>query len=388
MIYNLLVDHLRQWLEEMGLWKVLQVFQWPEFRTFCAILMTFCIVTLFGKPTIHWLMKQKIGDQPEFYNADLNRLTRQKTATPTMGGILISAAILVTTLLLADLSNFYIRMAIVCLIWLSALGAIDDWLKLTASRRRPGSREGLRSWEKMLFQVGIALLLGFFTHHHGINNPETHVLSLPFQRTIDPRTRDLAEGLIMLGPLAFGLLTVLVIVGSSNAVNLTDGMDGLASGIMGIASFTFIVLILLTGSPYWSRWMLIPHIPGSEEMAVVVGAMAGACLGFLWWNCHPAQVFMGDTGSLPLGGLLGYAAIVIRQELLLVMIGGVFVAEALSVILQVGFFKATKGQRLFKCAPIHHHFHLAGWTEQQVVVRFWLIGAMLAAMALATLKLR
>jgi phospho-N-acetylmuramoyl-pentapeptide-transferase len=180
----------------------------------------------------------------------------------------------------------------------------------------------------------------------------------------------------------------MVIAGSSNAVNLTDGMDGLAGGIMGIVGFAFLVLALIAGDEYYAKRLLVPYIPNSQELAIVAGAMAGSCLAFLWFNCHPAQVFMGDTGSLPLGGLIGFIAVVIRQEFLLIIIGGVFVVEASSVLMQVGYFKLSKGKRIFKCAPIHHHFHLLGWTEQQVVVRFWLVSALLAAVALATIKIR
>jgi phospho-N-acetylmuramoyl-pentapeptide-transferase len=387
MIYNL-IQLLHDWLAGLKVYRVLRVFDWTEFRAVMAVIIAFAIVALMGRRTIHWLMRQKIGDAPEFDHADLNLLTRQKANTPTMGGVLIALAIGVTTLLLADMTNFYIHMALLCLVWLALLGGVDDWLKLTSARRSPGSRQGLYTWEKLVFQIGIALLLGFFIHHHGANNAQTHLLALPFQRTVDPHTRQLAEGLIYLSPWAFGLLAVLVITGSSNAVNLTDGMDGLASGIMAIIAFAFMVLCLIVGSDQAAPYLLMPHIPRSAELAVVAGAMLGACLGFLWFNCHPAQVFMGDTGSLPLGGLIGYIAIVTRQEVLLVIIGGILVAEAGSVILQVGYFKATRGRRLFRCAPIHHHFHLAGWSEQQVVVRFWLISALLAACALATIKLR
>lgn len=370
----------------------LRVLDDPKFRAVAAVILSFLFVVLLGKRTIRWLIKQKIGDAPEFYNADLNKMTRHKASTPTMGGILISGAILVCTLLLADLGNFYIRVGIICLICFTALGSIDDWLKLTSARRGPGGREGLKSWEKLVFQVGFALLFGFFIHHHGVhflNQPEqTTMLSLPFQRTYVPGTDILNPELIKLPMWAFGIVTVIVIAGSSNAANLTDGMDGLASGIMAIVSIAFVVLCLITGSDEWAPKLLVPYIDTADELAVIAGAMLGSCLGFLWWNCHPAHVFMGDTGSLPLGALIGYIAVVIRQELLLFVVGGVLVAEVMSVVLQVGYFKATRGSRLFRMSPIHHHFHLAGWTEQQVVVRFWLIGALLAAIGLATLKLR
>ncbi|MEM9420671.1 MAG: phospho-N-acetylmuramoyl-pentapeptide-transferase, partial [Planctomycetota bacterium] len=201
-----------------------------------------------------------------------------------------------------------------------------------------------------------------------------------------------SPGLIVFPPALYVIIAVMVMVFSSNAVNLTDGMDGLASGIMVIVAFAMLVLCLIAGYAHedfvLAKYLLVPHIPLSDELAVVAAAMVGACLGFLWFNCNPAQVFMGDTGSLPLGGLLGFIAVVIRQEFLLFVIGGVFVMEAVSVMLQVGYFKLTKGRRIFKCAPIHHHFHLEGWTEQQVVIRFWLITVLLAAIALATVKIR
>ncbi len=387
MIYNLF-NWFREWLDDYLVYKVLMVLDQAEFRAVAAVILAFGIVVTMGGRTIRWLIKQKIGDSPEFDHADLNRLTRQKAATPTMGGVLIAAAIGVTALLLADITNFYVVMGLLCLVWLAVLGGVDDWLKLTSARRAPGSRQGLHMWEKLVFQVGLALLLGFFIYQYGYNNEQTRLLGLPFQRTFIPGTNDPAPGLVELTLWGFGLLSIFVITGSSNAVNLTDGMDGLASGIMAIVAFAFMVLCLAAGLQRWAQFLLIPHIPGSTELAVIAGAMVGACLGFLWYNCHPAQVFMGDTGSLPLGGLIGYLAVVIRQEILLVLIGGVLVAETLSVIMQIGYFKLSRGSRIFRCAPLHHHFHLGGWTEQQVVVRFWLISALLAAMALATLKLR
>lgn len=386
MIYNL-IQLAHDFLLDINLWRYLQVFDQITFRAVAAIILAFIIVLTFGKRTIRWLLKQKIGDSPQFDHADLNRLTQQKTNTPTMGGMLISAAIFITVALLADMTNFYIHMALLCLIWLAILGGIDDYLKLTTARRAPGSRQGLYSWEKILFQISIALLLGFFIHFHGSANPQTHQLVIPFQRTIDPHTHQLAQNLIYLSPWWFSVIAIFVIVGSSNAANLTDGMDGLASGIITIIAFSFMILCLIIGSDIYANALLMPHIPQSHELAVVAGAMVGACLGFLWYNCFPAQVFMGDTGSLPLGGLIGYIAVVIRQELLLLIIGGILVVEALSVILQIGYFKFTHGSRLFKCAPIHYHFHLSGWSEQQVVIRFWLISALLAALALATIKL-
>ena len=380
MIY-LLVDHFLKWLEAHGL-GFLRVFTFPSFQVVAAILTSFLICVVVGPRLIEWLRRQKIGDRPEFDQADLNKMMEGKKGTPTMGGVLIISAITIATLLLANLQNFYVQMALVCLVWLGAVGATDDWLKLTAARRS-GSRQGLTSLEKLLFQIGLGVILAYFTFHYGINTPATHTLFLPFLKGIS----------VKLGLGTFILMATLVMTGSSNAVNLTDGLDGLASGCMAICSFTFCVLSLIIGTLGWSSALLLPYIPAADQMAVIAGAMMGACLGFLWFNCNPARVFMGDTGSLAMGGLIGYIAIVIRQELVLFLVGGIFVIEALSVILQVSYFKYTRkrfgeGRRIFLMSPLHHHFQRKGWTETQVVVRFWLIGAMLAAMALATVKLR
>jgi phospho-N-acetylmuramoyl-pentapeptide-transferase len=248
------------------------------------------------------------------------------------------------------------------------------------------SRQGLTSLEKFLFQIGLGILLSYFTYQNSLV-PTSHTLYFPFFKNLELR----------LGLGMFIIVGTLVLTGTSNAVNLTDGLDGLAAGCAGIVSFTFMALALLQGYRLGARplpdYLFLPLIPDSAQMAVIAGAMVGACLGFLWFNCSPARVFMGDTGSLALGGLLGYIAIVIRQELLLVLCGGIFVAEAVSVILQVGYFKYTRkhygqGRRIFAMAPLHLHFLQKGWAETQVVIRFWLITAMLAMIALATIKLR
>ncbi len=358
------------------------------FRATVAILMSFGIVWVSGPRIIRWLIRKKIGDRPEFDHAELNKLTIGKSHTPTMGGVIIMLGLLIPVLLLANLRNFYIHMALVCMVWLSALGAVDDWLKLTIARRS-GTRAGLKTLEKLLFQLALGVLLAFFIYRYGSRNVTTgdvgyfNVLSLPFYRG-DPH---LNWGIKLAMPL-FVVITVLVIAFTSNAVNLTDGMDGLAAGCTGMVSFVFMILAFLAGHDWLPGYLRIPHIPMAEELSIVCGAMMGACLGFLWYNCHPAQVFMGDTGSLPLGGLIGYVAIVTRQELMLFIVGGIFVIEAVSVILQVGYFKLTGGKRIFRVAPIHHHFHLGGWTETQVVTRFWLLAAIFAVFALATVKLR
>ncbi len=358
------------------------------FRATCAMLLGFLIIWLLGPRVIRELIRRKIGDNAEFDHAALNEITSDKRNVPTMGGILIIAAIFACVVLLADLRNYYVRMSMFCMFWLALLGGVDDWLKLTA-RSRGSTRDGLRSYEKLLFQIGLGVLLGYFIYRHGLASADAmarvqgvslesfRILSVPFYK----------HG-ITLGIPAFLILTVLVVAGTSNAVNLTDGMDGLASGCMALCSLVFMVFSFLQGDPQRAHSLLLPYIPGTAELAVLCGAITGACLGFLWYNCHPAHVFMGDTGSLPLGGLIGYVAIVTRQELMLFIVGGVFVIEAVSVMLQVGYFKMTGGKRIFRVAPIHHHFHLGGWTETQTVTRFWLLAAVFAGIALATVKLR
>jgi len=387
MLYNLL-QASDDWLDRIGLHPLLQVLYQLEFRAFFAVVFSFLVVLLLGRPTIRWLLRQKIGDAPEFYHADLNELMARKAATPTMGGILIGGSILVTTLLFADLRNTYVHIALAVFVWLSVLGGIDDWLKLTTARRGPGAREGLYAWEKLLFQLGIGAVAGLFLFRHGLGKETSHVLTLPFQRTYDPKTGELEAGLIVLGGLSFVLIAMLLISGTSNAVNLTDGMDGLAAGSLVVASFALMALCYIAGTFESAKHLLFPYIDGSKELMIVTGAMAGACLGFLWFNCAPAQVFMGDTGALPLGGLMAYIAMGIRQEILFILIGGVFFMELASVIIQVGYFKWTKGQRVFRCSPIHHHFHLGGWSEQQVVTRFWVLSVVFAMVALVSIKLR
>jgi phospho-N-acetylmuramoyl-pentapeptide-transferase len=380
----------------------------PLFRATLAILVAFAFVWLMGPYAIRTLTRLKIGDRPEFDHENLNRLTQGKKNTPTMGGILISGAIFVAVLLLADISSFYVRMGLFCLVSLAGLGAIDDWLKLTAGRRS-GTRDGLRSWEKLIAQLMLAALLSFFVYRTGAAtaareqfqkpdipySPYYNVLSVPFYKGVQIMPAYELDGKrygpyygVPLATGAFVLITMLVIAFTSNAVNLTDGMDGLASGCMVLTGFSFMILAAVVGDPEWSARLLFFHISGAAELAIMCGAVVGACLGFLWFNAYPAQIFMGDTGSLPLGGIIGYVAIVTRLESMLVLVGGVFVLEALSVIIQVQYFRMTKGKRFFRCAPIHHHFHLAGWSETQVVMRFWLVAALFAVFALASIKLR
>ncbi|MDB5324642.1 MAG: Phospho-N-acetylmuramoyl-pentapeptide-transferase [Phycisphaerales bacterium] len=364
-----------------GFLRVFHLF--TTFQATCAVMLSFLVTVVLAPRVIAWLRKQRIGDNPNFDEATMNALMHTKKGVPTMGGLLIIGAIVGAVFLLADLRNFYVQMALVCVVWLGAVGAVDDWLKLTAIRRQTGSRQGLSGKEKLLFQVGLAVILCWFTWNYGQNLPEARGLFVPFKQT----------PLFSFSFVTYVIFGTLVIVGASNSVNLTDGLDGLAAGCMTLTAFSFLVLALIIGDPKLSQALLFHHVAAAGQMAVVAGAILGACMGFLWFNCNPAKVFMGDTGSLALGGLIGYVAIVIRQEIMLLMIGGIFAAEAVSVMIQVYYFKYTRirfgeGRRVFLMAPLHHHFQKKGWTETQVVVRFWLISAMLTALALATIKLR
>jgi len=338
---------------------------------------------------IRFLLRRKVGDRPEFDHVNLNQLTRHKSNTPTMGGILIVIAIFAATGLWANLRNLYISMGLLALVWLGALGGVDDWLKLRRASGA-GTRDGLKSWEKILFQIGLAVLLSIYIYKYGSGadlawrgiNP-AHSFYFPFKS--DPIALSLG---------AYVIIPALTMVATCNAVNLTDGMDGLATGALIIVTGVLLALAWLVGVADWALRFNMPVVAGSAEMTVLCCAMIGACVGFLWYNAHPAQVFMGDTGSLPLGGLAGYIAVVTRQEMLLLIAGGVLVMEAGSVVLQVAYYKLTKpahgmqGKRLFRCAPLHHHFHLGGWAESKVVVRFWILGLVFAVVALATLKFR
>jgi phospho-N-acetylmuramoyl-pentapeptide-transferase len=309
-----------------------------------------------------------------------------------MGGILIVGSILTSVLLLANLGVSYTKYGIVVIVWLAMLGGVDDWLKLTAKSRAAGGRQGLYAWEKLVFQLGLGLLIAWFVFNKGMvaghEVDVRHVLNLPFQKTYLSESKALNPSLIYLGSGAFILIGTMMIAGMSNAVNITDGMDGLAAGISGAVAMGLFVLALIAGDQGMAQYLLVPFVDGAGELAVLAGATAGACLGFLWWNCSPAKVFMGDTGALCLGGIIGYIAMVTRQEVVALFMSGVFLIEIGSVALQVGYFKATGGKRIFKVAPYHHHLNLSGWPEQQVVARLWIISVILVVMGLASIKIR
>ena len=390
MLYSL-VRALEGWWNDSTLLSAMQVFYQIQFRALAAAGLAFAFVLIFGRRTIAFLTRMKIGDSGLTDAEALRSSAKSKANTPTMGGILIAGAILAAVALMADLENFYVYTSVVVLVWLAVLGGVDDYLKLTSVRRGTGGRQGLYAWEKLVFQLGLGLLVGIFAFKHGDTSaPQdlAHVLNMPFQKTYMDRGASLNPALLYLPKTAFILVSVLMVAGMSNAVNITDGMDGLAAGVSAAVSFGLCILALVAGSMAAAQYLYVPHVPGTDELGVVAGAMAGACLGFLWWNCSPAQVFMGDTGSLCLGGLIGWIAIAVRQELVVLLMCVIFLIEIASVVLQVGYFKTTRGKRIFRCAPYHHHLHLGGWTEQQVVARAWIVSILLVVLSLATIKLR
>ena len=337
-------------------------------RTALASLTAFLIAILLGPLAISWL-KARFRERIASDSARLNEIQAGKTATPTMGGLFILGAVVVSVSLWGDLSSRYVQLGLLVAIGLGALGAVDDWIKLK------GRRNGISVRQKLLGQIVISFLAGWglYEHHH------LHAQGLDLIFPIGGASVSLGLGFIA--------WSALVLVGASNAVNLTDGLDGLAAGCMVFAGSAFVALTYLAGHKVMADYLHIPYFAGSGELAVVLGATVGAVLGFLWFNCHPAQVFMGDTGSLPLGGLLGLAALVTRQELLLVIIGGIFVIETLSVILQVGWFRYRR-TRLLACSPLHNHFLFRGEHETKIVVRFWIGAALLAIIGIASLKIR
>lgn len=354
--------------------RALSVFQYITFRSLCAAITAFLLSLLLGNFVIRRLISLKFG-QPIRSAAEVHKLFElhgAKKGTPTMGGVLLIGATLAATFLWARPTNPFVWLAVFSALFLAGVGFYDDWLKVTKKNSK-----GISSRLKFFLQCVLAgVVTAFF-----LLNPS---LSEMAQRVYVPFFKD--PVFVSLGVFTF-FFYLLVIVGTSNAVNLTDGLDGLAAGCAATVAATYAALTYLAGNIKAAAYLQVPFFSFSGELAVVCMALFGACLGFLWWNCHPARVFMGDTGSLAIGGLLGVVAICCKQEILLVIVGGVFVAEALSVILQVASFKLT-GRRIFRMAPLHHHFELSGWKENTVIVRFWIMSLLFALLGLATLKLR
>ena len=389
---------LAQWLqtlypEHLG---YLRVFQYLTFRAVMAALTALLIGLAFGPWVINRLAELKIGQPIREYGVAAHIA---KSGTPTMGGVLILIGIAVSTLLWFDWSNRFVWIVLLVTLGFGAIGWMDDWRKVV--QKNP---EGMRSREKYFWQSVIGLVAALYLAFSVSETSNLRVLELfirwvqsGFSNDLPPKA-DLMLPFVKsisypLGVFGFIILTYLVIVGSSNAVNLTDGLDGLAIMPVVMVGSALGVFAYITGNAVYSKYLLFPYIPGAGELLIFCAAMAGAGLAFLWFNTHPAQVFMGDVGALSLGGALGTIAVITRQEIVLAIMGGIFVVEALSVMAQVSWFKFTKkrfgaGRRILKMAPLHHHFEKSGWTETQVVVRFWIITMLLCLVGLASLKLR
>ncbi len=351
----------------------LRVFQYTTFRAVCAALTALVMCVALGPWFIRCLAGMNL-QQPIRGEDDLRELAQAhgKKSCPTMGGLLIIWAVVDSILLWARPTNPLVLICLVTLIWLGGIGFLDDWTKVQAHKS-----DGMRAKTKFLFQIGLGLVVGTLLLTDPIFGETARKLMTPFVK--GPVIANMGWWTL--------LVVVVVIVGASNAVNLTDGLDGLATGCTLTVALTYAVMCYVAGNVKFSSYLQVPFVSGAGELTVVCAALIGASLGFLWFNCHPAEVFMGDTGSLAIGGLVGAIAVMIKQEVVLIIVGGVFVMEAVSVILQVASFK-LRGKRIFAMAPLHHHFELRGWSETKVTTRFWVLSVIFALLGLATLKLR
>ncbi len=392
-----MLPSLALWLQGFGPeFGFLRVFQYLTFRAVMAAMTALLVGVAAGPYFIRRLTELKIGQPIRGYGMQSHL---SKSGTPTMGGVLILFAIALSTLLWFDWSNRFVWIVLVVTLGFGAIGWADDWRKVV--RKDP---EGMRSREKYLWQSAIGLVAAFYLVFAISESSNLRVFELFVAWVASGFTLDMPAqaGLMVpffkeinypLGVLGFVVLTYLVIVGASNAVNLTDGLDGLAIMPVVMVGSALGIFAYVTGNAVFAKYLLLPFIPGAGELLIFCAAMAGAGLAFLWFNAYPAQVFMGDVGALALGGALGTIAVIVRQEIVLAIMGGIFVVEALSVMLQVTYFKYTKkkygeGRRILKMAPLHHHFEKSGWRETQVVVRFWIITMLLCLVGLSTLKLR
>lgn len=381
MLYYLLYHVLQKYFSPLN------VFRYITVRTVYASLTAMFLALVFGPWLIRRLREMQIG---QYIREEGPQNHQKKAGTPTMGGVLIVLATTVPTLLWADLSNQFVGLALFALLAFAGIGFIDDYAKVSQQRNL-----GLTAKKKIYFQIFASLAIGIALLILATNSAYSTQFVFPFLKRFRPdlvihpflSTSHFGGHLWPLAFVPFLFATAIVIVGSSNAVNLTDGLDGLAIGCTVIAAGALTVLTYVSSNFRWANYLEIQYIPGIGELTVFCGALVGASLGFLWYNAHPAEIFMGDVGSLSLGGALGTIAVMIKQEILLFFVGGIFVIEALSVILQVGSFK-LRGKRIFRMAPIHHHFELMGWSESKVIVRFWIAALVFALFALTTLKLR
>jgi phospho-N-acetylmuramoyl-pentapeptide-transferase len=359
--------HLWQWREAFS---PLNVFQYITFRSGGAFLTSLLLCLFLGGPFIEWIKRMKIQQSIREYGPSTHLA---KAGTPTMGGLLILLSIVVATVLWARLDNRFIRLMLISAVYLGFIGFLDDYRKWL--KKHPAG--GLPDAVKMGAQLLLALFVASYLYFNPSNLDFAHKIDVPYAK----------DFFLTLGSwyIPFALM---VMVGAANAVNLTDGLDGLAVGTLLVSALSFGILAYLAGHVKFSEYLRLIPVAGAGELTVYLAAMAGACLGFLWYNAHPAEIFMGDTGSLFLGGTIGVAALCVKQELILVIVGGVFVAEALSVILQVGSVRLRGGKRVFRMAPLHHHFEVGGMAETKVTIRFWIVAAVLSLVALASLKIR
>jgi phospho-N-acetylmuramoyl-pentapeptide-transferase len=405
--------YLFQYLESQFSFPGASVFQFITFRAATAFILSLLISTIYGKRIIKFLQKQQVGETVRDLGLEGQK---QKSGTPTMGGIIIILATLIPVILLAKLNNIYIIILIITTVWMGLIGFLDDYIKVFKK-----DKDGLSGKFKILGQVGLGLIVGSMLY---FNEGVTIKEQLPFDQQIvkengrkkvfgeahkstkttvpffkgneleySKALRFLGDGYEEYGWIVFIFITVFIVTGISNGANLTDGIDGLAAGSSAIIVITLAVFAWVSGNIIFADYLDVMYIPNSGEMTVFISAFAGALIGFLWYNTYPAQVFMGDTGSLTIGGIIAVIAISIRKELLLPILAGVFVVENLSVIMQVFWFKYTKkkfgaGRRIFKMAPLHHHYQKLNYHESKIVVRFWIVGILLAVFAIVTLKLR
>ncbi len=380
LLYELIYSHFKD--QDWYLVKALNVFQYVTFRTAYASVTAMLISLLFGRKVIDGLKKWDIGQQirEEGPQAHIS-----KRDTPTMGGLLIIASVIISTLMWARLSGLYIWLTVLATVGFGAVGFADDYIKLVKRRSL-----GLTGRQKIIFQLIIAVAVwgALFIATKYFQTKYSWNVSIPFfKSTADP------NGISVIGPYLYLILIITVLLGATNAVNLTDGLDGLAISITFIAMTALTAFTYLSSDSRWAGYLDLTHRPEAAELSVFCGAMAGASLGFLWYNAPPAEVFMGDVGSLAIGGAVGTIAILTKNEVMLVMVGGVFVLEALSVMVQVSVFKMTKrtsgvGRRVFKMTPLHHHFEMVGWKESKIVFRFVILAILFALLSLSTLKLR
>lgn len=378
MLYFLLFQVLHKYIPPF------RVFGYITVRIALASLTALALGLVLGPWLIRKLREWSFG---QHIREDGPQSHKKKAGTPTMGGLLIVVSIVVPTLLWVDLTNRYIWLALLGLVGFGAIGFMDDYSKIAKKRNL-----GLTARQKFWAQVAVAMTMGFLLLLLHSSQQYSTAVNIPFFKQykpdllIEPLTKSFWTYPLAFIP--FYIFIVFVMVGSSNSVNLTDGLDGLAIGLMIIASAAMTALTYVSSNKDFASYLDLARLPNSQELTIFCGSMVGASLSFLWYNCHPAEVFMGDVGSLALGGGLGIVAVLIKQEILLIFIGGIYVVEALSVILQVGSYKLRGGKRIFKMAPIHHHFEALGWPESKVIVRFWIAGLVMALFALTTLKLR